>query len=192
MLMPLELFTFPLSLVMFRVAERDPEAVGAKAKLNMQVLPGPGAGGIVAPVMHVLPVVTKSPGFELKDEKDTLERVNVPLPVFVSVTTCAGALVVPTACELKFTKVVESDKCGVKTPFPVTVMFWVPPALAPKVSVVVRAPEAPGVNVTTTAHVPPEPITCAPLVHVVPLAPLTIAKSPEFPPLRLGGVVIVI
>ena len=111
---------FKLLLVIFKEADRKPVSTGANAILNVQVLPGPGAGGIT-PGAQVDPEVVKSPGFVPTREK--FEIVNGPFPELVSVTVCV-ALVVPTGCGLENdTNVGDSEICGVKTPFPVKVTF---------------------------------------------------------------------
>jgi len=105
---------------MLNVANKNPVSTGAKEMLNVQVLPGPGAGGIGVPTTQVDPVVVKSPAFVFPSE--ILVSVSGPLPVFVNVTVCA-ALVVPVGCEFgKFTNVVERRILGVRTPFPMSVM----------------------------------------------------------------------
>jgi hypothetical protein len=72
--------------VMFTDAERDPEAVGLKVTLIVQLLPA--ATGLP----HVL-LCAKSPAFA--PDTPTVLIFNGALPVLFTVTTCA-ALVVPT------------------------------------------------------------------------------------------------
>ena len=123
---------------MVRVAKRNPVSTGAKAMLNVHVLPGPGAGGIGVFTAQVDPAVVKSPGFVPASEMPV--SVSGPLPVLVTVTVCA-ALVDPVGCEpLKKTNVEEREILGVSTPLPCRVTVCAPPALGVIVNVAVLDP----------------------------------------------------
>ena len=80
------------------LAPVEPVALGAvNVTITTHVFPGPGAAGIAAPSVHVVPAGTMAKLDASPSLKERLVMVNGPLPELVTVTAC-GELVVPGNC----------------------------------------------------------------------------------------------
>lgn len=137
---------------------RAPLAVGVKVMEIMQVPLGATLAG-------QLSVSAKSPLLWM------LVIFNAAFPGFVSVTTCGGALVVPTNWSTKATLVVERLTAGPEgVPVPFRLTNWgLSPALSVSVTAPARVPVVVGVNVTLIVQL-------APAARVAPQ--FVAAKSP--------------
>jgi len=172
----------PESSVIVRVAASAAAVEGVKVKLITHEFPGPGAGGSAVLFLHVVVAATIAKSAALAPlitVAFAAAKFSVSVPVFVTVTVIAG-VVDPLGTKPKLTLLVERLAVGaVPVPFSVTVCDE-PVALSLTVSVAVRAPNAPGLNVTLITHVPLGAVTVTEFVQVVPAA---IAKSAAFVPL---------
>jgi hypothetical protein len=159
----------PLALsVNERLPDATPPAVGVKVTATVQE-PDAATG---LDVEQVVPEAAIANG----PETPIALKVRLALPVFVSVTVCAG-LVVPTVSEGKVGGAGKLTTGPVPVPLKLTVC-----GLLPALSVNERLPEfvptAVGVKVTVTAH-EPDAATGLEVEQVVPEA--AIAKGPVVP-----------
>src|SRR4029077_11088567 len=152
------------------ITHEPPFAVSTKLATHVVVPPTIAKSPLFAPV-----IVTGVPAVSV--------AFNVPL--FVTVIVCA-ALVVPCFWFPKATGF-GARITLLTTPVPVNaVCCGLPGASSATLTVAVRAPAAPGVNVTLITQDPPFAVSTKPATHVV--VPPTIAKSPLFAPVIVTGV----
>jgi hypothetical protein len=131
--------------VITRLAVRDPAAAGSNETLIVQLAPAETGAPQPLARLKSLAFVPVTP---------TLERDNVALPVFVSVTGWL-ALVVATLWLAKVRLVVERLATGPEpAPVPARLTDCVP-ALSVMIRLAVREPLAPGSNVTPIAQLAP-------------------------------------
>jgi hypothetical protein len=171
----------PESSVSVSVAASAAAVEGLNVRLITHEFPGPGGGGTAVPLLHVVvaTIIVKSAALvPLSATAFAAAKFNVSVPVFVTVSAIV-ALVVPLGTKPKLTPLVERLAVGaVPVPFSVTVCGDAV-ALSLTLSVAVRAPVAPGLNVSLMTHAPLGAVKIAPFVHVVPVA---FAKSAAFVP----------
>lgn len=155
---------------MASVAENSPVAVGVKVTLMVQL--DPDAKFPVGLQAFVPLASAKLPLFSPVIEK--LVKVTGPVPVFVTITLCAG-LVEFTYCEENIRLLGATvTVAGPFAPVPVNITICgLPVALSVKVTVPVRVPAAVGLKVIWKVQGVP---STAMLGHCAVVAP---AKSPE-------------